>query len=115
MNIGIEFVVSMITTAAGIGVAYATFKTKIDHLEKSNDQYAMKDYVLQLHKESTYEQKQLADRITHKQGIYIDMQKDLSSLREDHGTRIVRLEEAMLSINRSIASIDAKLDRLLLK
>jgi predicted nucleic acid-binding Zn-ribbon protein len=158
MNIGIEMVASLLTTAVGIGITYATLKVKIDTLEKNAAEYPGKEYLLQLHKESTDEQKQLSDRIAHEQGVYTDMQKDLrtlredhstriarseeamayskqrveeeqktladridqiqksmTSIREDHGSRIARLEEAMLSIKQSIASIDTKIDRLLLK
>jgi wobble nucleotide-excising tRNase len=81
MNIGSELVVSLLTTAVGIGISYATLKVKIDNLEKTHDQ----------------------------------MQKSMSIIRDDHGTRIARIEEAMVSIKNSIASIDAKLDRLMLK
>jgi vacuolar-type H+-ATPase subunit I/STV1 len=115
MNIGIEMVVSLLTSAVGIGIAYATLKTKIDHLEKSNDQYVVKEYLLQLHKESTDEQKQLAERIVHEQVVIEGMQKELSLLRENHGGRIVRLEEAMDYIKRSVESIDKKLDNILAK
>jgi predicted nucleic acid-binding Zn-ribbon protein len=158
MNIEIEWIISLLTTAVGIGIAYATLKIKIDHLEKSNDQYAGKEYLLQLHKESVDEQRQLAERIAHEQALCVDMQKSMTTLREDHstriarieearassklrieeeqkklteridqmqksmttlredhGTRIARIEEAMVSIKHSIASIDTKLDRLLLK
>jgi hypothetical protein len=115
MNIGIEMVVSLLTSAVGIGIAYATLKTKIDHLEKNNDQYVTKEYLLQIHKESTDEQKQLTERIVHEQVVIEGMQKELSLLRENHGGRIVRLEEAMDYIKRSVESIDKKLDNLLAK
>ncbi|MDR0722104.1 MAG: hypothetical protein LBF75_04815 [Treponema sp.] len=115
MNIGIELVVSLVTTAVGIGISYATLKVRIDHLEKSDTEYARKEYLLQLHRESTDEQKQLAERIAHEQGVCAEIQKELTTIREDHGTRIARIEEAMVSIKHSMASIEAKLDRLLLR
>jgi hypothetical protein len=108
MNIGIEFFLSLLTTALGVGVAYATLKVKIETLEKSN---VDKEYVLQLHKESIEEQKQLAERINHERTIREETQRNIV----EHGVRLARLEEAMESIKKSITSIDAKLDRLLLK
>jgi vacuolar-type H+-ATPase subunit I/STV1 len=94
---------------------FTTLKTKIDHLEKNNDQYVGKEYLLQLHKESTDEQKQLAERIAHEQTVTEGMQKELSLLRENHGGRIIRIEEAMDYIKRSVESIDKKLNNLLAK
>jgi hypothetical protein len=109
MNIGIELVVSLLTSAVGIGVAYATIKTKIDHLEQNNDQYADKEYLLQLHKESIEEQKQLAERITHEQMVCMDMQKSMTTIREDYGTRIARIEEAKASSKLRIDEEQKKL------
>lgn len=103
----------MLTTAVGIGIAYATIKVKIATIEKNNDRCISKEQSLQLHKESKEEQKQLLERITQNQALCVDMQKELMTLKENHTTRIVRLEEAMNYIKRSIDSIDKKLDRIL--
>jgi uncharacterized membrane protein YciS (DUF1049 family) len=57
MDLSIEFIISLLTTAVCIGIAYATVKVKIANLEKSNDRYISKEQSLQLHKESIEEQK----------------------------------------------------------
>jgi chromosome segregation ATPase len=107
------------TTAIGIGIAYATIRVKIANLEKNidkvDDHYASKEHLIQLHKESVDEQKQLSDRIEKNRHVTDEIRKTLYETRENHSSRIVRIEEAMVSLKASIASIDAKLDKLLLR
>jgi chromosome segregation ATPase len=104
MNIGIEFIISLMATAVSVGVAYATLKVKIDRVEKDADGYASKEVLLQLHKESTDEQKQIRDSVQKHRAEVVEQYRELSASRQDHGTRLARLQEAMQSIKDSIAS-----------